>query len=192
MNRCKFIVVVVLVFLTNASIAVAQQDTSSDRLPERDSSERTKLLEQDGPLKDVTFQIRWLIESDDMNRKPYEGPARNGLADAGFGRLVNAGSLTSSVTIGQKSVVTGGSRYGLFTTSLSMLNTTDNNALQVKIDLQSKSKTPIVIDTTVRIPLNRWVLIGAADSRVGLPVHETDGRRGVMIMRVIDGVQLLD
>jgi hypothetical protein len=147
---------------------------------------------RDGPTKDVTYHVIWLIESDDIHRVAYDGPARAGLAAAGYGRLVPAGTATAAVTIGQRSTVTGGSRYGRMSVSTTMLNTTEQNELQVKIDLQTKNKSPMVIDTTVRAPLGRWFLVGAAESRVGLPKHADDGKRGVAIMRIDNGVVLLD
>lgn len=145
-----------------------------------------------GPIKDVTYQIIWLIESDDLNRAEYEGPASNGLRMAGYGRLVPAGFATAAVTIGQPSTVTGGSRYGQLTVLTSLLNTTEEDELQIKIQLRTKNQSPLSIDTTMRAPMNRWFLIGSADSRVGLPKHAADGKRGLAIMKITDGVMLLD
>lgn len=145
-----------------------------------------------GPTKDVTYQVIWLIESDDAHRIAYSGPARDGLTAAGFGRLVPAGMATAAVTIGQRSTVTGGSRYGQMSVLTSMLNTTEQNELQIDIDLQTENQSPISIDTTIRAPLGRWFLVGAAESRVGLPKHADDGKRGVAIMRIDNGVVLLD
>jgi hypothetical protein len=73
-----------------------------------------------------------------------------------------------------------------------MLNTTDANELQIKIDLHTKASTPITVDTTVRVPLERWFLLAAADSRAGLPLHAADGKRSVLIMKIANGVKLLD
>jgi hypothetical protein len=145
-----------------------------------------------GPTKDVTLRVLWLIESDDENRVPYRGPAREGLTDAGYGRLVPAGSATTMVSIGQRSTVRGSSRYGQMSVLTSLLNTTEQGQLQIKIDIQSKNRFPISIDTTARAPLGRWFLVGGADSRVGLPTHADDGKRSVAIMRIDDGVLFLD
>ena len=144
------------------------------------------------PIKDVTYQIVWLIESDDENRIAHEGPASDGLQAAGYGRLVPAGSATAAVTIGQKSTVTGTSRYGQLTALTSFLNTTENNELQIKVQLRTQNESPLTIDTTARVPMNRWFLIGSAGSRTGLPKHVADGKRGVAIMKITEGVMLLD
>lgn len=145
-----------------------------------------------GPIKDVTYHVLWLIESDDANRVAYTGPARDGLTTAGYGRLVPAGVATASVTIGQRSSVSGVSRYGRTSISTTLLNTTENRELQIEISLQTENQTPLSIDTTVRAPLGRWFLVGAAESRVGLPKHADDGKRSVAIMKIDDGVMLLD
>jgi hypothetical protein len=145
-----------------------------------------------GPTKDVTLRVLWLIESDDKNRVPYEGPARDGLTAAGYGRLVTAGSAAAATSIGQRSTVSGSSRYGQMSVLTSLLNTAEQGELQVKIHIQSKNRFPISIDTTARAPLGRWFLVGGADSRIGLPVHADDGKRSVAIMRIDDGVLLLD
>lgn len=145
-----------------------------------------------GPTKDVTFHVFWLIESDDENRIAYDGPARVGLTAAGYGRLVPAGSAASMVCIGQRASVTGSSRYGQMSVALSLLNTDEQDELQIKIDLKSNNRSPMSIDTTARVPLGRWFLVGAADSRVGLPLHADDGKRAVAIMKIEDGVLLLD
>lgn len=145
-----------------------------------------------GPIKDVTYQIVWLIESDDANRVAYEGPASSGLQAAGYGRLVPAGSATAAVTIGQPSTVSGTSRYGQMTALTSLLNTTEEGELQIKIQFRTQNQSPLSIDTTMRAPMNRWFLVGSADSRVGLPKHVADGKRGLAIMKITDGVMLLD
>jgi hypothetical protein len=145
-----------------------------------------------GPTKDVTLRVVWLIESDDENRRPYLGPAREGLTAAGFGRLVPAGSATAMASIGQRSTVCGSSRYGQLSVLISLLNTTKQNELQVKIEFQAKNHFPVSIDTTARVPIGRWFLVGGADSRIGLPVHADDGKRSIAIMRIDDGVLLLD
>ena len=145
-----------------------------------------------GPTKDVTYRVLWLIESDDENRTPYAGPAREGLASAGYGRLVVAGSATSVVTIGQRSTITGASRYGQMSVVTSALNTTSDRELQIKISMQTKNPSPMSIETTARAPMGRWFLIGGADSRVGLPTHADDGKRSLAIMRIDDGVLVLD
>ncbi|WP_146519043.1 hypothetical protein [Stieleria varia] len=145
-----------------------------------------------GPTKDVTFHVLWLIESDDENRIAYDGPTREGLTAAGYGRLVPAGSAASMVSIGQRANVAGSSRYGQMSVVLSMLNTDEQDELQVKIELQSSNRSPMSIGTTARAPLGRWFLVGAADSRVGLPLHADDGKRAVAIMKIDDGVLLLD
>lgn len=145
-----------------------------------------------GPTKDVTFHVLWLIESEDENRIAYTGPAREGLTAAGYGRLVPAGSASSMVSIGQRANVTGSSRYGQMSVVLSLLNTDEQDELQIKIDLKSSNRSPMSIDTAARAPLGRWFLVGSADSRVGLPLHADDGKRAVAIMKIDDGVLLLD
>ena len=145
-----------------------------------------------GPTKDVTCHVLWLIESDDENRIAYSGPARGGLTDAGYGRLVPAGSAAAVVSVGQCSTVTGSSRYGDMSVAASLLNTTEQGELQVKIKLQTGNRSPLMIETTARAPLGRWFLVGGADSRVGLPKHANDGKRAVAIMRIGEGVLLLD
>ena len=145
-----------------------------------------------GPTKDVTYHVILLIETDDQNRIPYDGPARDGLTAAGYDRMVIAGSATAMVTIGQRSDVTGTSRYGQLSVSTSMLNTTEENEVQVKVNLKTRNQSPITIDTTARAPLGRWFLVGATDSRVGLPKHAADGKRSVAVMRIDDGVLILD
>lgn len=145
-----------------------------------------------GPVKDVTYHVVLLIESDDQNRLPYDGRARDGLTAAGYDRMFIAGSASAIVTIGQRSSVSGTSRYGRLTVSTSMLNTTEENEVQVKVNLQTTNQSPITLDTTARTPLGRWFLIGATDSRVGLPKHASDGKRSVAVMRIDDGVLTLD
>ena len=145
-----------------------------------------------GPTKDVTLRILWLIESEDANRKSYSGPARDGLSEAGYGRLVPAGSATVMVSVGQRSTVVGSSRYGQMSVMTSLLNTSEQGELQIKLEIQSKNQFPISIDTTARAPLGRWFLVGDASSRVGLSTHADDGMRSVAIMRIDDGVLLLD
>lgn len=140
----------------------------------------------------MTLRVLWLIESEDENRVSYSGSARDGLAAAGYGRLVPAGSATAMVSIGQRSTVRGSSRYGQLSVLTSLLNTTEQGELQIKIEIQSKDRSPILIDTTARAPLGRWFLVGSADSRVGLPTHAADGKRSVAIMRIDGGVLLLD
>ncbi|OYP34160.1 hypothetical protein [Rhodopirellula sp. MGV] len=145
-----------------------------------------------GPTQDVTYQVIWLIESDDANREAYSGPASGGLTEAGYGRLVRAGSATAAVTIGQPSTVTGKSRYGQMSVLTSLLNTTEQDKLQIKVQLRIQNQTPLSIESTMRVPMDRWFLIGSADSRVGLPKHDADGKRGLAIMKITDGVLLLD
>lgn len=145
-----------------------------------------------GPLKDATYELLWLIESDDENRRTYEGPARKGLTEAGFGRLVYAGATQAGVTIGQQVIATGVSRYGPLTTRISLLNTTASDHLQIKVSLQTNAKTAVALDTTVRVPLGRWFLLGSAETRAGLPKHASDGRRSVLIMKLSEGVKTLD
>lgn len=106
--------------------------------------------------------------------------------------LVRAGSATAAVTIGQPSTVTGTSRYGQLTALTSLLNTTEKNELQIKIQLRTQNQSPLTIDTTMRAPMGRWFLVGSADSRVGLPKHVADGKRGLAIMQITDGVLPLD
>lgn len=50
----------------------------------------------------------------------------------------------------------------------------------------------MAIDTTARVPLERLFLVGASESRVGIPTHAGDGKRGVAIMKIDDGIMLLD
>ncbi len=145
-----------------------------------------------GPTKDVTLRVLWLIESNDEHRKPYSGSAREGLTAAGYGRLVPAGSATAMMSIGQRSTVRGSSRYGQMSVLTSLLNTTEQEEVQIKIDIQTKNRFPISVDTTARAPMGRWFLVGGADSRIGLPTHADDGKRSVAIMRIDDGVLLLD
>lgn len=145
-----------------------------------------------GPIKDVTYQVIWLIESDDANRAVYEGPASKGLENAGYGRLVTAGSATAAVTIGQQSSVAGNSRYGQLTVLTSFLNTTETGELQIKLQFRVQNQSPLSIDSTMRAPMGRWFLIGSADSRAGLPKHTADGKRGVAIMKITDGVLVLE
>ncbi|MCC9603066.1 hypothetical protein LOC67_21160 [Stieleria sp. JC731] len=145
-----------------------------------------------GPTKDVTYQLVLLIESDDENRLPYDGPARSGLSKAGFGRLVQAGSATSMITIGQRSTVSGTSRYGQLSMMSTLLNTTEKNQLQIQIQLKYQNQSPLTIEATARVPVGRWVLVGAAESRSGLPKDASDGRRVVAILKVDDGVMTLD
>lgn len=145
-----------------------------------------------GPTKDVTYHVVLLIESDDQNRRPYAGPARKGLAAAGYDRLVIAGSATAMVTIGQRSALTGHSRYGQLSVATSILNTTEENEVQIEIQLHTNNQSPIKIDTTARAPLGRWFLVGATESRSGLPKHAADGKRAVAVMRIDDGVLILD
>jgi hypothetical protein len=176
-----------LAFVALLCLPLSAPLTAQQRGAESDSA-----TEWAGPLKDVSYELVWLIESEDKNRKPYDGPARKGLTDAGFGRVVQAGSVRSSVTIGQESKVSGHSRYGPLTASATMLNTTHQDELQIAIELYTKTTSPVSIETTVRVPLDHWFLLGAADSRVGLPLHEADGKRSVLIMRISNGVPLLD
>lgn len=145
-----------------------------------------------GPVKDVTYEVIWLIESDDANREAYNGPAAEGLESAGYGRLVRAGSAAAAVTVGKPSTVTGTSRYGQLSALTSLLNTTEKHELQIKIQLRMQNQSPLTIDTTTRAPMGRWFLVGSSDSRVGLPQHAADGKRGLAIMRITDGVLLLD
>ncbi len=145
-----------------------------------------------GPTRDVMYQLVLLIESDDQNRLPYDGPARNGLKKAGFDRMVVAGSASAAVTIGQLSSVSGTSRHGHLSVKTTMLNTTERDQVQVQINLQTQNSSPMTIDTVVRAPLGRWFLVGATESRIGLPKHADDGKRAVAVMRIDDGVLTLD
>lgn len=145
-----------------------------------------------GPKQDVTYHVVLLMESDDQNRRPYAGPAREGLAAAGYDRLVIAGSATAMVAIGERSALTGNSRYGQLSVTSSMLNTTRENEVQIEIKLHTGNQSPITIDTTARAPLGRWFLVGATESRSGIPKHITDGKRVVAVMRIDDGVMTLD
>jgi hypothetical protein len=96
------------------------------------------------------------------------------------------------VSIGQRTTVCGSSRYGQMSVLTSLLNTTKRDELQISIELQAKNQFPVSIDTTARAPIGRWFLVGGADSRIGLPTHADDGKRSVVIMRIDDGVLLLD
>ncbi|TWT73956.1 hypothetical protein [Allorhodopirellula solitaria] len=153
------------------------------------SSDETKFS---GPNKDVTYRLLWLIESDDENRRSYQGPAREGLSSAGYGRLVVAGSATAMVAVGQRSSVMGTSRYGQMTTTLSLLNTSDRNQFEIKINMLTKDRSPTSLETTARVPKGRWFLVGSADSRAGQAIDADDGKRAVAIMRIDEGVLLLD
>lgn len=177
MNR--YLVVLLLTAVTS-SLAFAQNQDSP------------LTPEFTGPTKDVTYHVVLLIESDDQNRRPYAGPAREGLTAAGYDRLVIAGSATAMATIGQRSTLTGNSRYGQLSVATSMLNTTQENEVQIEIKLHTKNQSPITIDTTARAPLGRWFLVGATESRSGLPKHAEDGKRAVAVMRIDDGVLTLD
>ncbi|WDQ18212.1 hypothetical protein [Rhodopirellula sp. P2] len=144
------------------------------------------------PVGNVTYQTLWLIESDDVHRIEYSGPARKALSQAGFGRLVPAGSAMAAVSIGQKSQVGGGSRYGQMTCQVQFLNTTEANELQVEVDLRTRTQPELTVTTIVRAPMEKWFLVGSADSRVGLPTHADDGKRAVVIMKVTDEVMILE
>ncbi len=145
-----------------------------------------------GPNKDVTYRLLWLIESDDENRLAYHGPASDGLSSAGYGRLVVAGSATAMVAVGQRSTVMSTSRYGQMNVMMSLLNTSDRDQFEVKINVQTKDRSPMNIETTARVPKSHWFLVGGADSRTGQPIYADDGKRAVAIMRIDDGVMLLD
>ncbi len=145
-----------------------------------------------GPNKDVTYQLLWLIESDDENRREYQGPAVEGLSSAGYSRLVVAGSATAMVSVGQRSTVTSASRYGQMSMTMSLLNTSDNNQFEMKISVLTKDRSPISIETTARVPKGHWFLVGGGDSRTGQPIYADDGKRAVAIMRINDGVMLLE
>ena len=148
---------------------------------------------ESGPTTELTYRLLWLIESDDQNRKPYSGAARNGLQKAGYDRMVVAGAVASMTSVGQSSVVVGaGSRYGVLRAKTSFLNTTQRRQLQTKLSVECSSKSPVTFETTARVPLNRWFLVGAATSQAGAPLHEADGKRSVIIMRVDDGVTVLE
>ncbi|MEP2310486.1 hypothetical protein, partial [Rhodopirellula bahusiensis] len=137
-----------------------------------------------GPIKDVTFQALWLIESDDANRIEYAGPARGALSTVGFDRLVPAGSAMASVTVGLDARVDGGSRYGQLQCQVRFLNTTESGEVQAQVEFRTQPQSGMTIATTVRAPVGKWFLVGAADSRTGLPTHSDDGKRAVMIMKV--------
>ncbi len=145
-----------------------------------------------GPNKDVTYRLLWLIESDDENRLAYQGPANEGLSSAGYGRLVVAGSATAMVAVGQRSSVSGSSRYGQMNMTVSLLNTSDREQFEVKVTVQTRDRSPMSVETTARVPKGRWFLVGGADSQTGQPIYADDGKRAVAIMRIDDGVMLLD
>lgn len=145
-----------------------------------------------GPIQDVTFELVLLMESDDQNRTPYDGPAAKGLDKAGYGRMVIAGSATAMVTIGQPATVTGSSRYGQLSVTANLLNTTRQNEVQVRIHLQTRNESPVTIETTARVPMEKWFLVGSADSRLGLPKATADGKRSVAVMRINHGVLVLE
>ncbi len=142
--------------------------------------------------QDVNFQVLWLVESEDEHRVAYAGPARKGLTAAGYGRLVQAGSAAAPVSVGLPATITGSSRYGQFSMTVSTLNTTLTNQIQVKVNAKSRSASPLEIDTTARAPLGRWFLLGSSDSDVAVPKHRATGTRGIVIMRVDQGILLLD
>ena len=145
-----------------------------------------------GPLRDATYQVVWLIESDDENRPAYEGQARDGLTEIGFGRLVVAGSVLAGTTIGTPSTVAGESRYGAMQINMQMLNTTRKGEVQVKLKIETKSPAPLQLSTTARVPMGTWAILGASNSRVGVPKAAIDGKRGVVIVRVHEGIVTLD
>jgi hypothetical protein len=145
-----------------------------------------------GPIKDVAFQALWLIESDDANRIEYAGPAREALSTVGFGRLVPAGSAMASVTVGLDARVDGGSRYGQLQCQVRLLNTTESGEVQAQVEFRTQPQSGMTIATTVRAPVGKWFLVGAADSRTGLPTHADDGKRAVMIMKVTKNVITLE
>ncbi|MFG0263932.1 MAG: hypothetical protein ACF8AM_02115 [Rhodopirellula sp. JB055] len=145
-----------------------------------------------GPIKDVTFQALWLIESDDANRVEYAGAAREALTTVGFGRLVPAGSAMASVTVGLDARVDGGSRYGQLQCQVRFLNTTESGEVQAQVEFRTQPQSGMSIATTVRAPVGKWFLVGAADSRTGLPTHADDGKRAVMIMKVNKDVITLE
>lgn len=191
-RECLSVLILFILVTVSAGQQLDDLFGDSESTGDEVSAARDDPVESRGPLKDVSYELLWLIESNDANRKPYSGRARGRLTKVGFGRLVSAGSVRSSVTIGQKSVASGQSRYGRMIASTSMLNTTEANKLQINVDLKTQSKTPISVNTTVRVPLGHWFLLGAADSRVGVPLHESDGNRSVLIMRITNGALLLD
>ena len=145
-----------------------------------------------GATPDVNFQILWLVESDDENRMAYAGPARKGLSAAGYGRLVQAGSGAAPVSVGLPATIVGSSRFGQFSVMVTTLNTTLANQVQVKVSAKTRSESPLEIDTTARAPFGRWFLLGSSDSHVAVPKHQATGTRGIVIMRVDQGIVLLD
>ncbi len=143
------------------------------------------------PMKEARVQVLWLIESDDANRAVYDGPAADGLASAGFGRLVIGASNVLTTSVGQRAMVSGTGRYGSLNVSLTLLNTTDVGELQIAAKLQTQTPSPFQLDTTTRVPVGRWVLLGAAETRAIHPTHVQDGHRSVMILRIDPGVLVL-
>lgn len=75
---------------------------------------------------------------------------------------------------------------------MSLLNTSDHDQFEIKINLQTKDRSPMSVETTARVPKGHWFLVGGADSRTGQPIYADDGKRAVAIMRINDGVMLLD
>ncbi|WP_168565765.1 MULTISPECIES: hypothetical protein [Crateriforma] len=142
-------------------------------------------------MKEARVQVLWLIESDDANRAVYDGPAADGLASAGFGRLVIGASNVLTTSVGQRAMVSGTGRYGSLNVSLTLLNTTDVGELQIAAKLQTQTPSPFQLDTTTRVPVGRWVLLGAAETRAIHPTHVQDGHRSVMILRIDPGVLVL-
>jgi len=71
MNRILTAVGMLLI----ASSLASAQSTTQVPLPTSD-----RVI---GPVKDVTYQVICLIESDDANRESYEGLAGEGLKSAG-------------------------------------------------------------------------------------------------------------
>ncbi|MCC9643972.1 hypothetical protein LOC71_16945 [Rhodopirellula sp. JC740] len=157
------------------------------------SSGKQKQVETvNGPVKDVSFQALWLIESDDVHRVEYDGPAREALSKVGFGRLVPAGSVVSALTVGRDARLETHSRYGKFKCQVQFLNTTEPGQLQALLELEAQPNEGVAVYTTVRVPMDKWFLAGAGDSRVGLPVHADDGKRAVLIMKVTEEVIVLE
>ena len=144
------------------------------------------------PTKEVTIELIWLLESNDENRAAYVGPGVASLQKAGYGRMVRAGDLSAAVSIGKRTSLTGSSRYGTMQMIASLLNTTSANEVQVDIELDLKATSSSKLNTTVRVPVGRWLKLSSSASRVATPKFEQGAARAVVIMRVNQGLQLLD
>ena len=149
-----------------------------------------------GPKRDLTYHLVWLIESDDANRPAYEGPARGGLDERGFGRLIAAGDASTTVSVGSPVDLLCRGRYGKMSVNLTLLNSYDADQVQINAMVQfgqpAGREPPLKIHTVTRLPIDRWVLLGSTTSMVGSPRFAIDGKRSVLILRLGEGIPLLD